>query len=183
MTRQAMSNLYIRIINGVAASWANFEARNEKPHMVYTPTAAELAEFGEPDFTIYNAGPFPADPYRCGMGQHGVPCSGMELLEPRDRRADTPPPSRRLKSRLQGGHLLKNILGESRPLDGQSHHRQVPGFRPFPPGLLHQVPHGGRVHGPRQYPARGRMVPQQQVQEPFQCIRHSPTCQICHLRT
>ncbi len=32
-------------------------------NMLIRPTADELAEFGEPDFVIYNAGAFPADPH------------------------------------------------------------------------------------------------------------------------
>ena len=31
------------------------------------PTADELANFGEPDFTIYNAGQFPANRFNAGM--------------------------------------------------------------------------------------------------------------------
>lgn len=36
-------------------------------NMLVRPTAAELATFGEPDFTIYNAGAHPADPHGEGM--------------------------------------------------------------------------------------------------------------------
>lgn len=36
-------------------------------NMLIRPTAAELAEFGEPDFTVYNAGQFPANRYTDGM--------------------------------------------------------------------------------------------------------------------
>lgn len=35
--------------------------------MLIRPTVAELAEFGEPDFVIYNAGAFPANRYTTGM--------------------------------------------------------------------------------------------------------------------
>ncbi|RKO97203.1 ATP-utilizing phosphoenolpyruvate carboxykinase [Caulochytrium protostelioides] len=36
-------------------------------NMLIRPTAKELAEFGEPDFTIFNAGDFPANRYTTGM--------------------------------------------------------------------------------------------------------------------
>jgi phosphoenolpyruvate carboxykinase (ATP) len=36
-------------------------------NMLIRPTDAELAEFGEPDFVIYNAGRFPANRYTTGM--------------------------------------------------------------------------------------------------------------------
>ncbi|KAI5474637.1 hypothetical protein MNV49_002707 [Pseudohyphozyma bogoriensis] len=36
-------------------------------NMLIRPTAKELAEFGEPDFTIYNAGQFPANRFTAGM--------------------------------------------------------------------------------------------------------------------
>jgi phosphoenolpyruvate carboxykinase (ATP) len=36
-------------------------------NMLIPPTDAELAEFGEPDFVIYNAGRFPANRYTTGM--------------------------------------------------------------------------------------------------------------------
>ncbi len=36
-------------------------------NMLIRPTAAELATFGDPDFTIYNAGRFPANRYTTGM--------------------------------------------------------------------------------------------------------------------
>jgi phosphoenolpyruvate carboxykinase (ATP) len=36
-------------------------------NMLIRPTAAELKDFGEPDFTIYNAGGFPANRYTTGM--------------------------------------------------------------------------------------------------------------------
>ena len=36
-------------------------------NMLIRPTAAELADFGEPDFTIFNAGGFPANRYTTGM--------------------------------------------------------------------------------------------------------------------
>lgn len=36
-------------------------------NMLIRPTEEELAEFGEPDFTIYNAGQFPANRYTTGM--------------------------------------------------------------------------------------------------------------------
>jgi phosphoenolpyruvate carboxykinase (ATP) len=36
-------------------------------NMLIRPTDAELAEFGEPDFVIYNAGGFPANRYTTGM--------------------------------------------------------------------------------------------------------------------
>ena len=36
-------------------------------NMLIRPTASELAEFGEPDFTIFNAGGFPANRYTTGM--------------------------------------------------------------------------------------------------------------------
>jgi ATP-dependent phosphoenolpyruvate carboxykinase len=35
--------------------------------MLIRPTEAELAEFGEPDFIIYNAGQFPANRFTKGM--------------------------------------------------------------------------------------------------------------------
>lgn len=36
-------------------------------NMLIRPTAEELVEFGEPDFTIYNAGSFPANRFTTGM--------------------------------------------------------------------------------------------------------------------
>ncbi len=36
-------------------------------NMLIRPTAQELEEFGEPDFVVFNAGPFPANPYTPGM--------------------------------------------------------------------------------------------------------------------
>jgi phosphoenolpyruvate carboxykinase (ATP) len=36
-------------------------------NMLIRPTAKELAEFGTPDFTIYNAGQFPANRFTAGM--------------------------------------------------------------------------------------------------------------------
>lgn len=36
-------------------------------NMLIRPTDAELAEFGEPDYVIYNAGQFPANPHTAGM--------------------------------------------------------------------------------------------------------------------
>jgi ATP-dependent phosphoenolpyruvate carboxykinase len=36
-------------------------------NMLIRPTEAELAEFGEPDFIIYNAGQFPANRFTKGM--------------------------------------------------------------------------------------------------------------------
>lgn len=36
-------------------------------NMLIRPTDAELAEFGEPDYVIYNAGQFPANPHTVGM--------------------------------------------------------------------------------------------------------------------
>ena len=36
-------------------------------NMLIRPTAQELADFGEPDFTIFNAGRFPANRYTTGM--------------------------------------------------------------------------------------------------------------------
>lgn len=35
--------------------------------MLIRPTEAELADFGEPDFIIYNAGQFPANRFTKGM--------------------------------------------------------------------------------------------------------------------
>jgi phosphoenolpyruvate carboxykinase (ATP) len=39
-------------------------------NMLIRPTAAELAVFGEPDYVIYNAGHFPANPHTAGMGSN-----------------------------------------------------------------------------------------------------------------
>lgn len=36
-------------------------------NMLIRPTAEELRDFGEPDFTIYNAGEFPANRFTKGM--------------------------------------------------------------------------------------------------------------------
>ena len=36
-------------------------------NMLIRPTDEELKNFGEPDFTIYNAGQFPANRYTAGM--------------------------------------------------------------------------------------------------------------------
>ncbi len=35
--------------------------------MLIRPTPEQLADFGEPDFVVFNAGPFPANPYTPGM--------------------------------------------------------------------------------------------------------------------
>jgi len=37
-------------------------------NMLIRPTEEELKSFGEPDYTIYNAGEFPANPFTSGMG-------------------------------------------------------------------------------------------------------------------
>ena len=37
-------------------------------HTMLRPTKHELAEFGKPDFVIYNAGGFPANSLAAGMG-------------------------------------------------------------------------------------------------------------------
>ena len=37
-------------------------------NMLIRPTKQEVAEFGKPDFTIYNAGAFPANSLTAGMG-------------------------------------------------------------------------------------------------------------------
>ncbi|MFK7738193.1 MAG: phosphoenolpyruvate carboxykinase (ATP) [Pirellulaceae bacterium] len=39
-------------------------------NMLIRPTDEELKEFGEPDYTIYNAGHFPANPYTAQMTSH-----------------------------------------------------------------------------------------------------------------
>jgi phosphoenolpyruvate carboxykinase (ATP) len=36
-------------------------------NMLIRPTPAELEDYGSPDFTIYNAGAFPANRYTTGM--------------------------------------------------------------------------------------------------------------------
>lgn len=36
-------------------------------NMLIRPTPKELKEFGEPDFTVYNSGEFPANRYTTGM--------------------------------------------------------------------------------------------------------------------
>lgn len=44
-----------------------FPFRPQMNNMLIRPTAKELAEFGTPDFTIYNAGQFPANRFTAGM--------------------------------------------------------------------------------------------------------------------
>ena len=49
--------------------------------MLIRPTRAELAEFGKPDFVIYNAGRFPANRYTAGMGSATSICLNLEERE------------------------------------------------------------------------------------------------------
>lgn len=41
-------------------------------NMMIQPTAAELAEFGQPDYVIYNAGEFPANRLTQGMSSEDL---------------------------------------------------------------------------------------------------------------
>ncbi len=50
-------------------------------NMLIPPTDAELAEFGEPDFVIYNAGRFPANRYTTGMTSRTSVDLSFELRE------------------------------------------------------------------------------------------------------
>jgi len=47
--------------------------------MLIRPTTDELASFGKPDFVIYNAGTFPADPLMAGIGS--TTCVSLNLEE------------------------------------------------------------------------------------------------------
>lgn len=49
--------------------------------MLIRPTRDELAEFGKPDFVIYNAGKFPANRYTAGMGSNTTICLNLEDRE------------------------------------------------------------------------------------------------------
>ncbi|MGC2111816.1 MAG: phosphoenolpyruvate carboxykinase (ATP) [Candidatus Korobacteraceae bacterium] len=46
--------------------------------MLIRPTKEELANFGKPDFVIYNAGRFPANRYTAGMGSNTTICLNLE---------------------------------------------------------------------------------------------------------
>jgi phosphoenolpyruvate carboxykinase (ATP) len=46
--------------------------------MLIRPTRDELADFGKPDFLIYNAGRFPANQYTAGMGSKTSICLNLE---------------------------------------------------------------------------------------------------------
>ncbi len=45
----------------------HFLRKSLQNNMLIRPTEEELAEFGEPDFVIYNAGQFPANRFTKGM--------------------------------------------------------------------------------------------------------------------
>jgi phosphoenolpyruvate carboxykinase (ATP) len=49
--------------------------------MLIRPTRDELANFGDPDFVIYNAGRFPANRYTAGMGSKTSICLNLEDRE------------------------------------------------------------------------------------------------------
>src|SRR5215467_10299909 len=49
--------------------------------MLIRPTKEELAEFGKPDFVIYNAGAFPANSFTAGMGSKTSICLSLEDRE------------------------------------------------------------------------------------------------------
>jgi phosphoenolpyruvate carboxykinase (ATP) len=49
--------------------------------MLIRPTREELANFGKPDFVIYNAGRFPANQYTAGMGSKTSICLNLEDRE------------------------------------------------------------------------------------------------------
>jgi len=49
--------------------------------MLIRPTKEELANFGKPDFLIYNAGRFPANQYTAGMGSKTCICLNLEEHE------------------------------------------------------------------------------------------------------
>ena len=49
--------------------------------MLIRPTHDELANFGKPDFVIYNAGKFPANQYTAGMGSKTSVCLNLEERE------------------------------------------------------------------------------------------------------
>lgn len=50
-------------------------------NMLIRPTAEELASFGEPDYVIFNAGQFPANPYLPQMSSTTSVCLSFELGE------------------------------------------------------------------------------------------------------
>ena len=49
--------------------------------MLIRPTREQLANFGKPDFVIYNAGRFPANKYTAGMGSRTSICVNLEDRE------------------------------------------------------------------------------------------------------
>jgi phosphoenolpyruvate carboxykinase (ATP) len=52
-------------------------------NMLIRPTPEELRDFGEPDFTIYNAGQFPANRFTNGMTSQtsvGINFKRMEMV-------------------------------------------------------------------------------------------------------
>jgi len=57
-----------RLVHGESPSrlWIEYTSDNQH-NMLIRPTAEELANFGEPDFIIYNAGQFPANRFTTGM--------------------------------------------------------------------------------------------------------------------
>jgi phosphoenolpyruvate carboxykinase (ATP) len=50
-------------------------------NMLIRPAAGELADFGKPDFVIYNAGAFPANRLTAGMGSKTTVCLSLEDRE------------------------------------------------------------------------------------------------------
>ncbi len=50
-------------------------------NMLIRPTAEQLADFGEPDFVVYNGGVFPANSYTEGMTSHTSVCLSFEKQE------------------------------------------------------------------------------------------------------
>ena len=51
----------------IIVEWLDLTLTDFVYAVLIRPTAKELEEFGEPDFTIYNAGQFPANRFTAGM--------------------------------------------------------------------------------------------------------------------
>ena len=73
-------------------------------NMLIRPTREELANFGKPDFVIYNAGRFPANKYTAGMGSTTSICLNLE--DRRDGHSGNRIRRRDEEGRLHGDELF-----------------------------------------------------------------------------
>jgi ATP-dependent phosphoenolpyruvate carboxykinase len=62
-----MNPLAIEIYSDLICLWC-YIGRRRLHTMLIRPTKQQLADFGKPDFVIYNAGAFPANSLTAGMG-------------------------------------------------------------------------------------------------------------------